>query len=65
MLTYAIASGMKFNVGLVIENSILKSVNGKAITYPSLITELYLRAGEEISKEGEKCPPWFLDRRIV
>ena len=60
ILTYDIVSGMKFNVEEVIENSILKSVYGKAITYPSLIIELCLRAEVEISKDEEKCPPIFL-----
>ena len=49
-------SRMKFNVVAVIENSILESVYGKAITHPSLITELCLRSRVEISKEEEKFP---------
>ena len=49
MLTYVIMSGMK-----LIENSILESVYEKAITHPSLINELCLRAGVEIFKEEEK-----------
>ena len=47
---------MKFNVGAVIEISILESVYGREITHPSLITELYLRAKVEILKDEEKCP---------
>ena len=57
IFTYAIVSGIKFNVGTVIENSILELVYGKAITHPSLIIELCLRAGVKISKNEEKCPP--------
>ena len=57
ILTYAIVSRFMFNVGMVIENSIIESVYGKAITHPSLITELCLLAGVEISRDEEKCPP--------
>ena len=57
ILTYAIVSGMKFNVGAVIENSILELIDGKLITHPSLIIELCLRVGVEISKDEEKIPP--------
>ena len=57
ILTYAIVSGMKFNVGAVIKNFILELVYGKAITHPSLITKLCLRVRVEISKDEEKCPP--------
>ena len=57
ILTYAIVSRFKFNVGMVIENSIMESVYGKAITHPSVITELCLLAGVEISRDEEKCPP--------
>ena len=57
ILIYAIVSEMKFNVGVVIENSILESVYDKTISHPSLITELCLRAKVEISKDEEKCPP--------
>ena len=56
VLTYAMVGGFKFNVGMVIENSILESVYGKAITHPSLILKLCLRAEVEISKDEEKCP---------
>ena len=40
LLTYAIVKGYKFNVGKVIENSILELSYHKAITHPSLITKL-------------------------
>ena len=50
-------SGMKFNVGEVIENSILELVYRKGITHPSLITELCLRVEVKISKDEEKCLP--------
>ena len=41
----------------MIENPILESIYGKAITHPSLITEVCLLAGMEISKQKEKSPP--------
>ena len=44
VLTYAIVSGLKFNLGIVIENSILELVYRKAISHQSLIIELCLRA---------------------
>ena len=56
MLTCAIVSGLKFNVGTVIENFILDSVYGKAITHPSLSTELCLKSKVEISKDKVKGP---------
>ena len=40
LFTYAIVKGYKFNVGKVIENSILKSTYHKAITHLSFITKL-------------------------
>ena len=57
VLTCAIVSRFKFNVGMVIKNSILKSVYGKSITHPSLIIELCLVARVGILKDEEKCPP--------
>ena len=63
ILTYAIVSGMKSNVGTIIENSILESVCGKAITHLSLITKHCLRVEMEISKDEKKCAyphPQFL-----
>ena len=51
VLTYAIVSEMKFNVGLVIHKSILKSIYGKVITHPFLFIELCLRAGGYILKD--------------
>ena len=57
MLTYAIMRKFKFNMLTVIENSILESVYGKAITHPSLIIELCLGVGVEMSKDEEKFPP--------
>ena len=44
-------------MGTVIENSILELVYGKAITHPSLITELRMRAGVEISRDEENRLP--------
>ena len=57
MLPYVVVSKFKFNVGMVIENSILESVYRKAITHPPLITKLYLRAEVNMSRDEEKCPP--------
>ena len=56
MLTYAFVSRFKFNVGTMIENSILESVYEEAITQPSLFTELCLRAKVEMSKDEERWP---------
>ena len=57
MLTYAIVSGFKFNVGAMIENHILESFYRMVIIHPSLITEFCLQARVEIAKDEEKCPP--------
>ena len=51
VLTYTIVSGFKFNVGTVIENSILESVYGKDITHLSFITKLCLLVGVEMLKD--------------
>ena len=57
LLTYAIVTCYKFNVGKVIENSILMSEYHKAITHPSLITKLCEIVGVQIGENEEKCPP--------
>ena len=56
LLTYVIVKGYKFNVGKIIENSILESVYRKAITYPSLITKLCELVGVQIGDNEEKYP---------
>ena len=54
IITYEILSGCKFNVGHVIESSIIEFENGKALLHLSLITRLCLMAEVEMS-EFEKC----------
>ena len=55
--TYAIVKGYKFNVGKVIENSILGSPYHKVITHLPLITKLCEVAGVPIGEKKEKDPP--------
>ena len=57
LLIYAIGNGFKFNVGHVIESSIMESTNVKALIHPSLITKLCLLARVNMSDSEEKCPP--------
>ena len=57
LLTCAIVEGYKFNMGQVIENSILKSAYHKENTHPSLITKLCKEAGVPIGENEERCPP--------
>ena len=56
LLIYAIVKGYKFNVGKVIENSILESAYHKAITHLSLITKLCKETEVPIKENEEKCP---------
>ena len=55
LLTYAIVTSYKFNVGKVIENSIMDPVYHKAITYLSLITRLCEIEGVQIGENEEKA----------
>ena len=57
ILLYAIVKGYKFNVGKIIESSILEFSYGKAISHPSLITKLCEIARMQIGENEEKCPP--------
>ena len=57
LLTYAIVKGYKFNMGKIIENSILDSTYQKAITHPSLIKKLCELEEVPIRENEEKCSP--------
>ena len=60
VLLYAILKGYKFNVGKIIENSILSYYRGGykvLIPHPTLITRLYILGGVEGDwEEEENCP---------
>ena len=56
LLTYTIVKGYKFNMGKVIENSILESMYHKAITYLSLIMKLCDITRVLIGENEEKFP---------
>ena len=56
VLLYAIMNYFKFNVGTIIEQSILEVDLGRSLTHPSLITSLCREAGVVIVEDEEECP---------
>ena len=59
ILNFEIAKGMKFDMGHVIESSIIKATNGKCtggLTNPSTIIMLYKKAGVQFLEFEERYP---------
>ena len=55
VLLYAIMNYFKFNVGNIIEQSILEVNLGRSLTHPSLITSLCREAGIIIEEDEKEC----------
>ena len=61
-LLYVIFQDIRFDLGFVIENSILKALQNRstgALTHPSLITLLCKLAGVPMSESEEKTSPKY------
>ena len=56
VLFYAIMNYFEFNVGTIIEQSILEVDLGRYLRHPSLITSLCREEGIVIAKDEEECP---------
>ena len=58
-LVYAIIEGMKIDVGLVIQNSIIHGFEQgiQGFPHPHLITDLCRNAGVKWNKKEEVCAP--------
>ena len=60
ILLYAIHNDIKFDVGHVIDSSVLESTNGRcirALTHASLVTMICKLAGVRMIESEEQCPP--------
>ena len=56
ILLYAILENYKFNVGNIIQNSLVEEDVGKSLIHPSLIPQLCKAAKVVIERDEERCP---------